>query len=304
MTPDRRIDEYAARQYGVFSHDQVVAAGITPRMVETRIANGAWIRMVPTVYALASAPPKWERQMAAAVLSRPEAIVAGKSAAYLLRFEGFSPGRPVIMVPLEGNARSSLATVIRSKHFHSISTLRTRGFVCTDPCETVVTLARSLEPSALERTVDSCVAGRTFTVDQLAHTVEMRAGQPGIVQLRGIVRDRLEDAWVPPMSELERMLHRLLASPGVPETQRQRPFEMKHVRMTVDVFIPEWGLIVEADGRNWHMRQADIQRDRLRDNEATAHGLAVLRFTYQMLHNEPDRCLETLLRTGAVRRVS
>lgn len=82
-------------------------------MILTRIENGAWLRLAPAVYVLASAPPKWERQMAAALLTRSGSIVAGRSAAYLHAFDGFGPGRPVIMIGPGGNAhpwpRSSAA---------------------------------------------------------------------------------------------------------------------------------------------------------------------------------------------------
>lgn len=77
MRPDRALDEYAARQYGTFSLVQAKRAGFTARMVHGRVTDGAWVRLAPSVYALASAPPKWERQMAAALLSRQGAIAAG-----------------------------------------------------------------------------------------------------------------------------------------------------------------------------------------------------------------------------------
>lgn len=98
MDPDRSLDKCAARQYGVFSRKQAVRAGLTSKMIHTRLASGAWIRLAPSVFAMASAPPKWERQMAAALLSRDGSIAAGASAAFLHEFEGFTAGRPVIMV--------------------------------------------------------------------------------------------------------------------------------------------------------------------------------------------------------------
>ena len=79
------------------------------------------------------------------------------------------------------------------------------------------------------------------------------------------------------------------------------PIAFRRVDATVDAYISVWRLIVEGDGRRWHTRKADYERDRLRDNEATAHGYAVLRFTYEMLRHSPGDCLDTLLRTGQSR---
>lgn len=304
MHPDRRLDEFAARQYGVFSLEQARSVGFTPKMIETRRGNGAWVRMAQSVYAVASAPPKWERQVAAALLTRPGSIVAGRAAAHLHEFPGFAQGRPVIMVDPSTNARSPLAKVIRSTCFDQVERVRRRGFPATSEEETVLTLARELDVAALERVIDEGIARKSIAVPILAELVDARSGAPGLKRLRPLVAERSEDAYQPPTSELERLLHRLVDNPLIPEVTRQMPFRFEQVAATVDLYVPAWRLIVEADGRRWHTRKADIERDRLRDNEATAHGLAVLRFTWKMLTWNRDRCLDTLIRTGRVRAVS
>ena len=78
----------------------------------------------------------------------------------------------------------------------------------------------------------------------------------------------------------------------------------QRVDATVDAYVRTWRLIVEGDGRRWHTRKADHDRDRLRDNEAVAHGYVVLRFTYEMLRDSPESVIETILRTGHMRRAS
>jgi very-short-patch-repair endonuclease len=100
---------------------------------------------------------------------------------------------------------------------------------------------------------------------------------------------------------LERLLYRLLDHPAIPDVTRQFPFAREVVPGTVDAYVPEWRLITESDGRRWHTRKADFERDRIRDNQATAHGIGVLRFTYQMLTRTPDECLRLLLETGRTR---
>jgi hypothetical protein len=304
MHPDRALDEYAARQYGTFSLSQARSVGLTPKMIETRQASGAWVRLAPSVYALASAPPKWERQMAAALLTREGSIAAGHSAAYLHGFPGFRPGRPVIMVPTTGNARSPLASVIRTMHYDSVERVRVRGFVTTSEAETIVTLARDQSHGQLERIVDEVLARGSSSMEQLSTTLNSRDRAPGSRKLRPIIEYRLPDAYQPPTSELERHLYRLTEDPRIPPTTRQLPFHFERVNATVDLYVAAWRLIIEADGRRWHTRNADLVRDRLRDNEATALGYGVLRFTWQLLVGSPDQCLDTILRTGRVRSAS
>lgn len=304
MHPDRRLDEFAARQYGTFSLSQAHSVGFTPKMIETRRSKGAWVKMAPAVYALASAPPKWERQVAAALLTRPGSLVTGRSAAYLHGYERFRPGRPVIMVGTTTNARSPLAKVMRSRFFDEIEPVRLRGFPATPECETIITLARELSTRDLERLVDDSLARNSMAIADLAALVDRRTGSPGLKRLRPIIEERLQDAYQPPTSELERHLYRLVTRPGIPETARQMPFQFQQVDATVDLYIAAWRLIVEADGRRWHTRKADMELDRIRDNEATAHGFAVLRFTWTMLTSDPNGCVATLTRTGQVRTAS
>lgn len=299
---DRALDEYAARQFGTFTRAQARRAGLTEKMVETRLRTGAWIRLGPKVYALASAPPKWERQMAAAVLTKRDAIVAGGAAAYLHGFDGFTAPKPVIMVGRDQNPSSPLARVIRSDRFETVTTVRRRGFIVTDEAETLMTLAREISPARLEAAVDWLLARKSCSVDELVRVVDLSAGVPGVARLRPIVAFRLPDAYQPPTTELERLLFRLLDDRRLPEYVRQMPIRYPCLQATVDAYLPAWRLIVEGDGRRWHTRRADHERDRVRDNEATAHGYAVLRFTYEMLRDERDMCLDTLLRTGQVRR--
>lgn len=298
---DRQLDVFAARQFGAFSRQQAEGVGFTNRMIQTRVDESAWLRLAPSIYALASAPPKWERQVAAAVLSRPGSIVAGSSAALIHEFEGFGTGRPVIVIGLDGNARSPLARVIRSHRFADVGRTRRRGFVVTDEAETVMTLARDLRAGRLEALVDWVLARGSCTVADLYRVVLASGGVPGVARLRPIVELRLSDAYQPPTTELERLLYRLLDHRLLPEYTRQLPIQYQRASATVDAYIGAWRLIVEGDGRRWHTRKADLERDRWRDNEATAHGYAVLRFTYRMLRDRPDECLDTLLRTGRVR---
>lgn len=304
MTPDRALDEYAARQYGVFALEQAHSTGHTSKMIHTRVANGTWIRLAPSVFALASASPNWERQMAAALLSRPGSIAAGRSAAYLHEFEGFGPTKPVIMTGLDDNARSPLARVIRSTRFESVATIRKRGFLVTSEPETILTVARELNLARLEALVDWVLARKGCTAREVHDVVVVSSGVPGVGKLRPIVEYRLPDAYQPPSTELERLLYRILDDPRLPGYTRQVPMRYRQVDATVDAYIADWRLIVEGDGRRWHNRRADHDRDRLRDNEATAHGLGVLRFSYEMLRDRPGECLDTLIRTGWVRRAS
>lgn len=303
VDPDRLIDEFASRQYGCVSKAQACRAGMTNSMIHHRLSSGAWIRLASGVYAVASAPPRWERQVAAAVLSRPRSIVGGSTAAFLHGFEGFKKGRPEIIVPEGANTRSALATVRKSMWFNELGTTRVAGFAATNKAETLLSVAGRLSIERLEVVLDDQLVTGSVTVDDF-EVVRRRVAKGrvrGSGRLFPLLDERAHDAWEPPSNQLERYLDRLVDHPDVPAATRQHPFRFDRIPMIVDLYIADWRLILEADGRRWHTRRADFERDRARDNAAAAQGLAVLRFTWRMLTRDFEGCRRTLLETGAVR---
>ena len=80
--------------------------------------------------------------------------------------------------------------------------------------------------------------------------------------------------------------------------RKQAPIPWALTSGRVDRFIPEWGVVIELDGRRWHARTAAFEADRARDNAAVAAGFAVLRFTWQMLKRQPERCRQLILDAG------
>ncbi len=303
MGHNRAIDALAARQHGVISRSQALRGGLSPSQIRRGLESEIWTALDISVYAAVSAPATWKRQLAAAILSRPSAIVAGRSAARLHGFSGFVKSRPEIPLPFTGNARSPIARVIRSRHFDLIDTKRVEGFECTTPAETLLTLCYSLPPNSIERLIDDQLARKLLAIGDFDPIFARLTNVPirRIGTLRRIVTARDSNGYQPPMSELERRLYRLLDHAEIPNCTRQLPISYPDTSAIVDAYIPEWNLIVEADGRRWHTREADFERDRLRDNAAAAAGLIVVRFSYRMLTSQPEKCLQTLLSVGTHR---
>ena len=301
--PDRRIDEFASRQYGAFSLTQARKAGLTDTMIQRRLESGAWMRVVAEVYVLTSSPPRWERQVAAAILSRREAIVSGTTAAVLHGYEGFRPGRPEITVPDGVSSRSPVARVVRSRWFDEISTTRLSGFRVASEAETILALAGRLTVAQLESLLDDRVTAGKVEVDDFEVIRRRVAGGRvrGSARLFPLLDERAVNAWEPPGNQLERYLDLLTDDPRIPSVSRQHPFRLADRDSIVDRFIARWRLILEADGRRWHTRRADFERDRQRDNAAAAQGLAVLRFTWRMLTQDMEGCRRILMETGAAR---
>jgi very-short-patch-repair endonuclease len=276
--PDRKIDAIARRQHGAFSRRQAFDAGFTARMISVRLACRRWLALDRGVYALASHPFSWMRQAMAATLSVPGALLSGRSAAALHGLDGFRPGHLEIVVSRSRNGRSVLATVVRSDFAQGT---RVNGIPCLTVAHTILSLANEA-PDVLEGAIDHALTRRMVSIGELQDRFASWAPRrrPGVDQLRSILTAR-GDGTVPPTSALERILRTFLSSSGLPEFQFE--YELPwwpEGEGRVDAYAPSCSLIVEADGRAWHARERDFVKDRRRDNLATAHGHATLRFTW------------------------
>ena len=115
----------------------------------------------------------------------------------------------------------------------------------------------------------------------------------GIGLLRSLVDERSVDGWAPPESELERLLHEAVASFQRLSGRRMAGAAPWARRMSGSTASSDRGWsILEADGRRWHARVADFDRDTWRDNRAAALGYRVLRFTLESPRHRLDEVVE------------
>ena len=279
----RALERIAARQEGVFHHEQARSCGFSDDMIERRALSGAFIRLESGVYAFASARSTWRRQYKAAQLSLPGSGLGGLAACKVQRLDGFKVERPELIVPYTSNHRTRLATVHRSD-----SALMTTfdGFRVSTIAQTLCDIVSRVRLDRWERAADGALLERRVSVEELQER-RLRyenSRRPGFATYRALVDERLADGFVPKESDLEQALAAAIAMVvGCPEVVWQAPAPWAPDQQRVDTMIARWGLVLEADGRRWHARLADFDNDRWRDNQAAALGLRVMRFTFTHL---------------------
>jgi hypothetical protein len=299
------IDELLAAQHGVISRDQAFERGLSRGRLQHLTDSGRWQVRSRTVYAVASSPRTWQQDLMAAVLGRPSAVVSGRSAAGLHRLPGFARGGlPHITIPCDSATGPPVAAVTRSIYFSALTVVRVDAIPVTSPAETVFGVMNLVGIDRLERIVDAVLVADVAAGTELIAILDRveKDRLRGIRRLRPILEERLTDEHVPNESELEHRLDRVLDHPGIPPAVSQHHLPWApHTLHRVDRFIPDWAMIIEADGRAWHTRAADFERDRERDNLAAASGITVLRFTATMLA-DPARCRRLVLDAAGHRR--
>lgn len=296
---EREISIVARRQHGAFHTRQAREVGGTAAVLRNRLSNGAVLQLAPKVWAVAGHPATWKRQYKAAELSVPDSALADRGASLVHGLEGSRVVRPTVVVDYEANRRQRLTDVRRASEV-AITTVD--GFRVTSVAQTLFDLLACDGLSAVERAMDGALVTGAVTMAELEERLEVseRLGRRNTSPFRTLLNERSADLPDTAESELELVLHRILRKLGtdVEVVYQATPPWWHTTRSRVDAYIPAWRLVVEADGRRWHSRLADFDRDRWRDNLATANGHRVLRFTHTHLTERPKEALELLRAVG------
>jgi hypothetical protein len=267
------------------------------------VLAGRWLALDTGVYGLPGNPPTWLRSLKVAELGHPSASISHRAAAALHEFEGFRPGMPEITVPAGAHARSTNARVHRGIDVQSTEVER---ITVVTKAQAFVDISQVCKPHRVETALESFATKDGRLIDQLRDRYAALAPRGGrdLRPLRAML-ERYGDGFVPLASELERVMRDVFDQPDLPTIRWQQPFPWRpQDPERVDGLIPDWHVILEGDGRAWHTRVRDFERDRRRDAEALAHAHLPLRFTWYQLTGEPAWCLDMLRRIGAGRLVA
>lgn len=294
---DRAIDALARKQHGAFHHQQALEVGATPRMIRRRIDAGRWLVLDHHTYALPGAKPSWRRQAKAAELSVPSSALSGRAGGALFGLDGVRVGRLQVTAPRGARRSSALATV---RHRDGLPVVHRDGIRVVALPQTIVDLAGPLDLGELERALDDALVRNLVTVVAMTAVAEAPRNSRAvdIRALRQLVADRAED-FAPPTSVLEAGLDRIFRNPLLPDSVAQAALPWwPEAPFRCDRFVPAWRRIIEVDGRSWHARYRDFERDKARDHLASMHGYEVTRFSFRQVMSAPNYVLGVLLAIG------
>lgn len=282
--PDRKVAELASRQRGVVSRAQLLAAGLTERQIDGRLARGSLHRIHRGVYFVGHpVPVSLGPQMAALLAAGPGAVLSHRSAAEL---HGLLPPLPEtaidVTVPTQRRRRRGVR-VHRHRLVTSEMTHRA-GLPVTTVARTLRDLASFLSEHELER------AAAEAEVRGLIVAADLCSG-PGSGSRR--LDAVLQAGPALTRSEAERRLLALVRGARLPPPR----VNSRVGRYEVDFCWSDHRLIVEVDGFAYHGSRAAFERDRIRDADLQEAGYRVLRLTWHQLTAEPIRVVARLART-------
>lgn len=299
MRPDTYgcIAERARPQLGLVTISQLNALDVTEGQRRAMVASGRWERRGRRVLADAAAPRTRRQDLLATVLDVPGSVVTKTTAAWLVGLERFRVEPVHLLVKRGGNHRPVGSIVHETFWLPPSHRQCIDGVPCVSDARLCFELASTVHPKHLRRLVDRLKSTRGMDYSELALTTAelCRRGKSGSAEMRLVVNERMP-GFVPPASELEAVYADVCAAFDIPPGVRQKNAGGDAWIGRVDVAYPDHKLLVELDSRRWHDTSTAFDDDRVRTNALVAAGWRVIRITWRMLHDEPQK-VAALLRS-------
>lgn len=287
---DDSIACLAARQHGVVTRSQLLAEGLTPRMVGSRVRSERLRPLHRGVYLLgslrASLEPEHSREMAAVLACGPGAVLSHRSAAWiwelLPRPGGATPVE--VTVPRRARPRRPGIRARRSDHL-SADEATVLGLPVTTPGRTLRDLSTRISTRELSRAAARAERRGLIDADGLSKLVARHRGRPGAPLLRAALEVESGPAFT--RSEAEERFLDLIGSGGLPAPEANVVVRGHEV----DFLWHPAGIAVEVDGFGFHASRRSFENDRRRDAELAAVGVYVIRVTWRQIVDEPSATL-------------
>lgn len=246
------------------------------------ISRGHLRREHRAVYALGPdiAVP-WARETSALLACAEGCLLSHHSAAVAWGLVADYDGDVELTIP--GRQTASPRGVI----VHRTSTLLPRdirvhlGLPVTSPARTLLDLAGSLKPRALERAVHEALVTRIVTAAELQDVAARAIGRRGAGALAAILAD--ERPTTRTRSDPEEHFLALVRQAGLPAptvNARAHGYE-------IDFLWREQGVALEIDSWRFHRTRTAFEHDRRKGAVLSAAGLSVVRATAAQVADEP-----------------
>ena len=292
-----RLGELARWQAGAISRQQLLAGGLTPQMITTRLERERWQMLYRGVYAVFNGPPPRESLLWAAVLRAGHGAVLSHHTAAELHGLIDSPAEAIFVTVPSTRRVKTPGLLIRISGRVGEATQPGREPPRTSVEETVLDLVE------LALTFDDAcgwitrACGRRLTTEKkLRAALAVRKK----MRWRAELDDVLAAAGDGIHSVLEyRYLRDVERAHGLPRSRHQVRVVIDGRNAYRDAYYEEYRLAVELDGRLAHPDE-ERWRDSQRDNKAGVQGIQTTRYGWRDVYGHA--CQTALLQARILRR--
>ncbi|MCC7078934.1 MAG: DUF559 domain-containing protein [Acidimicrobiia bacterium] len=293
MESEARLAEMSARQFGVFTRHQALAAGFSQATVDRRLAAATWIPVHLAVYRWAGTPLTPDLVDMAALLGVGDACLSHFSAAHLHGLVP-RPRSPHVMTRHTRWVDVSGVELHRSRSLDPAEIEVVGGLPCTSIPRTLLDLAMLLDDRGLQRVVDHATRDGTASRLDIWERARRSRGHHGGKPLRraiarqpGGIEDHDSDGETAFAALAERHW------PGVFEHHAR--VEVFGRTFEADFYAQTRGVVVEIDGRA-HDLAEQRHFDAFRDVLMADAGLEVLRLGRVVVLHRPREAIARVTR--------
>jgi hypothetical protein len=292
----RLLARVARRQVGVFTLSQALDCGYTRSFVRRRIVDHAWQELEPRTYRVTlSAPPSWDQQLVALVLTTG-GVASGSSAAALY---GLMPKRGLqVALPRGRRTRSHRRPeVIALRDLAASDTTCTAGIPCLAPPRMLIELAPTLPGDRFADLLDTAIVRRIVTPRRIAErATELWApGRPGCAIVLHLLEEAHPELWRA-RNEWEARVLRLFRKAKTPDPIPNYEVRVGGQNRFIDLAWPEHLVAVEFDGFVPHSTRRVFDDDRVRQNDLVDAQWKVFRLTSTAVRRRPAAAIAPVLR--------
>lgn len=257
-----------------------------------RLAKSGYLRReFPGVYVRASTADNSHQWLAALSAWKPDAVVTGE-VAFALATKQLPPTvsqLPPVVLHRSRETRKSSRCRFKHRAIDPEQVSIVAGIRVHHPAAAAVEAAESDSGEA----IDHLLREARLDPAELTAIATIHRHCPGNAR-RAVV---VAESQARPFSIGERAVHRLLTRAGITGWVANQPLRLFGRTVIPDVLFPEARVVLEFDGREFHVDRFESDRDR--QNVIASDGYIVLRVTWDMVKSRPAALVATIRRTLA-----
>lgn len=279
---DEKIAAIARFQRGRVARRQLLAAGLSYKVIAAAARRGALIPLPGEVFAVGHAGAVDLGNETAALLACPEgAALSHSTAARLWDVSTADDGMIHVVVPAGAKTRADGFRVHRARKLEPRDIRVRKGLPVTSPARTLLDEAEALTDRQLELEFDRAIVARIMRNDDVAELLGRTSGRAGAARLAALLERQHGTTFT--RSEAEELFLDLVRRAQLPPPR----VNARVAGYEVDFFWPEQRVVVEVDGFRFHSGRRAFEHDHRKIQDLQSAGLTVLRVTYLQLRNEP-----------------
>ena len=280
----------ANEQHGVVGRRQLLARGIPATTIDDWVAAGRLHLWYRGVYAVGHRVLGVHgRRKAAELAGGDDAALCCQTAGDLLGVKRNASGTIHVWVPNQRGRKLDGIVTHRFIDMLERDIEVVDGIRTTNAMRVIVDMAGTWTLDQIARAFDRTEELRQFDLSALEELIERRPNRPGVPRVREV--KAMYEGPAPTLTELEKRGVEMIKRAGIPMPSMQ--WHTSEGR--VDFYWPEARLVVEMDSFRWHKQRQRFERDRSRDFEHIAQGMATPRVTWNqaLLPQTIDRLRRT-----------